>query len=121
MNNMLTFLKTASVLCMVDLVWFTTGGTYGSKIVEDIQGEPIQMRYEISIILFIFLSYMLLKTKSAKEAFLSGICMYGSNSFTCYFLFQKYDWRYGIVETLWGGVLFVTSGYLLQLWTDKSL
>ena len=117
MNNINTLLKTASLLCMIDLVWVTTGGSYGLKTVELIQQEPVQIRYECVIIIFTFLAYMLLKTKSAKEAFLYGVCMYGCNDFNCYSLFVKYDWRYAIVETLWGGVLFVTSGYLLKLWS----
>lgn len=116
MNNMLTFFKTASVLFMVELIWITTGGTYTIKIVEDIQGEPIQLRYEISIFLFLILAYMILQTKSAIEAFLYGVCIYGFSNFNSYFLFTHYDLKYAIAETLWGGILFVTSGYLLQLW-----
>ena len=121
MNNILTFFKTASVLFMVELGWFTTGGTYGFKMIEQIQGKPAQMRFVGAFILFLFISYMILQTKSAIEAFLYGVCIYGFSNFNSYFLFTHYDLKYAIAETLWGGILFVTSGYLLQLWTDKSL
>ena len=117
MNNILTLLKTASVLFMVDLVWFNTGGIYGLKSIEAIQGKPAQMRFVGAIILFLCVSYMLLQTKSATEAFLYGVCIYGFSNFNSYFLFTHYDLKYTIAETLWGGILFVTSGYLLQLWT----
>ena len=117
MNNILTFLKTASVLFMVELGWFTTGGTYGFKMIEQIQEKPAQMRFVGAFILFLFISYMLLQTKSATEAFLYGVCIYGFSNFNSYFLFTYYDLKYAIAETLWGGILFVTSGYLLQLWS----
>lgn len=120
MNNILytflTYLKTSSILFMLDILCFTVCGNYSFRTIEAIQGEPIQARLVITPIVYTFTSYMLLQTKSAKEAFLYGICIYGIHEFTSYSLFIRYDWKLMIGNTLWAGVLFVIAGYLLQLW-----
>ena len=119
MNNIytfLTFLKTAGLLFAVDLVWFNTGGIYGLKSIEAIQGEPVHIRYGSAIIVYLFLAYMLLQTKSAKEAFIYGVCIYGVYDFTNHALFEQYDWKFAIADTLWGGVLFVLARHLLKSW-----
>ena len=116
MNNVYTFLKTVGLLFTVDLIWFTTGGTYARKMTELIQGKPIQIRYVSAVIVYIFLAYMLLQTKSTTDAFLYGVCIYGIYDFTCHAVFTQYDWKFAIADTLWGGVLFVSARYLLHLW-----
>ena len=117
MDNIYTYIKTAFIIFIVDIFWLATGGIYARKMTELIQGQPLQMRFVSAVIVYLFLAYMLLQTKSAKEAFIYGTCIYGIYDFTCHTVFTRYDWKFAIADTLWGGVLFVTSGYLLQLWT----
>jgi uncharacterized membrane protein len=116
MDNIYTFIKTAFVIVLVDIFWLLTGGIYARKMTELIQGQPIQMRFVSAAIVYLFLAYMLLQTKSAVEAFIYGVCIYGIYDFTNYTIFEQYDWKFAIADTLWGGVLFVLARHLLRSW-----
>jgi uncharacterized membrane protein len=114
MNQGYSLLKTAAIIALVDIFWLLTGGIYASRMTERIQGKPIEVRWISAAIVYIFLSYMLLQTKSAKEAFLYGAAIYGVYDFTNHALLDQYDWKFAIADTLWGGVLFVIARHLLK-------
>ena len=109
-----TLIKTAAVIYLVDIFWLLTGGIYARKMTERIQGQPIQLRYVSVAVVYVLLAYMLLKTTSAKEAFLYGVAIYGVYDFTNHALLEQYDWKFAIADTLWGGVLFVLARHLLK-------
>lgn len=108
------FFKTIVLLVLVDMVWIATGGIYARAIAERIQGAPLNIRYVAGLITYVFLAYMLLETRSYQQAFLYGICIYGVYDFTTMTVFQDYDWKFALADTLWGGILFVAVRYLLK-------
>jgi uncharacterized membrane protein len=107
-------LKTAAIIFLVDIFWLATGGIYARNMVERIQGKPIELRFVSAILVYLFLAYMLLQTKSAKDAFLYGCAIYGVYDFTNHSVLDQYDWKFAIADTLWGGVLFVVARHLLR-------
>ena len=107
-------LKTAFVLVLIDLFWIATGGIYARSIAERIQGSPLEIRYIPAAITYLFLAYMLLETKSYKQAFMYGVCIYGVYDFTTMTVLKGYDWQFALADTLWGGCLFVFARYMLQ-------
>lgn len=109
-----TLLKTAAILFLVDLFWLLTGGIYARGMIEKIQGMPVQMRYISAAVVYIALAYLLLQTTSMKHAFLTGMCVYAVYDFTNYATFENYDWKFGLADSLWGGVLFVLARHLLK-------
>lgn len=108
------YFKTAAVLLFVDILWLSTGGIYARAMVERIQGEAVSFRYVSAIIVYAALAYLLLETSSYQQAFFRGMAIYAIYDFTNYALFEKYDWKFAIADTLWGGVLFVCARYLLK-------
>jgi uncharacterized membrane protein len=114
MNQPYSLLKAAAIIFLVDLFWLFTGGIYARKMTERIQGSPLQMRYGSAVLVYLFLAYMLLQTTSAQQAFLYGVCIYGVYDFTNHALLDNYDWKFGIADTLWGGILFVVARHLLK-------
>ena len=108
------YLKTAAVLLFVDLLWLGTGGIFARAMTERIQGEAISFRYVGAAVVYIALAYLLLDTSSYKQAFLRGLATYAVYDFTNYALFEKYDWKFAIADSLWGGILFVFARYLLK-------
>lgn len=115
MNYIYKLILTAVMLFVVDLVWLFTGGTYALKLAENIQGSPITIRYQYMPIIYFFLSYMLLESKSYTQAFLFGVCIYGVYDFTTLGIFKKYDYKFGFADTIWGGILFVITKYILSI------
>ena len=107
-------LKTTVIIVLVDLFWLLTGGIYARKMTENIQGSPVQIRWIALPVVYLFLAYMLLQTTSNKQAFMYGVSIYAVYDFTNYALFDKYDWKFAIADSLWGGVLFVIARHLLK-------
>jgi len=110
----MTLLKTAGVLVGVDLFWLLTGGIFGRAMIERIQGKPVQFRVLGAIIVYLALAYMLLQTTSYQQAFMYGLCIYAVYEGTNYAVFDQYDWKFAIADSLWGGVLFMAARYLLK-------
>ena len=107
-------LKTAGVLLLVDVFWLLTGGIYARNMTERIQGQPIRARFLSAGLVYLFLAYMLLQTTSAWQAFLYGVSIYAVYDFTSHAIYENYDWKFAVADTLWGGVLFVLTRHLLK-------
>ena len=112
-KSIYTFVLTAVVIFVVDLLWLSTGGPFALKVAENIQGSRVTLNPYYASIVYVFLAYLLQKTHSYTEAFLFGVCIYGVYDFTTLAIFRKYDIRFALADTLWGGMLFVFSRYLL--------
>jgi len=109
-----TYLKAAAILVMVDMFWLLTGGIYARNMTERIQGSPLHFRYIGALIVYACLAHLLLQTTSITNAFITGVMVYAVYDFTNYALFEQYDWKFAIADTLWGGILFVVARHLLK-------
>lgn len=112
--NLSVYLKTAATLFFVDLFWLGTGGIFASAMIERIQGQPLSLRFVSAAIAYFFLAYMLLQTSSYQQAFAYGLCIYGMYEATNHSIFERYDWKFAIADTVWGGILFMSTRYLLK-------
>lgn len=109
-----TYLKAAFILLCIDLLWLSTGGIFARAMFERIQGEPVSFRYVSAGLVYLFLAYLLLETTSYQQAFFHGLSTYAVYDLTNHAIFEKYDWKFAIADTVWGGVLFVCARYLLK-------
>ena len=107
------YIKAIIILILVDLFWLSTAGIFGRTMMERIQGAPLHIRYLAALIVYIFAAYLLLGTRSYKEAFMAGAAVYGVYEFTNLAVFEQWDWKFAVADTMWGGVLFVCARYLL--------
>ena len=114
MKTLTPYFKATAVLVLVDMFWLATAGIFGRAMMERIQGQPISFRYVSAIIVYLALAYLLLETTSYQQAFLRGLAVYGVYEFTNLAVFERYDWKFAIADTIWGGVLFVCARYLLK-------
>ena len=68
------------------------------------------------IFLIIGINYFIIKPrKSVTDAFLLGIVIYGVYETTNYALFKKWSLLTVFMDTLWGGVLFAATTYIINL------
>jgi uncharacterized membrane protein len=58
------------------------------------------------IVVYAALAYLLLKAKSAEEAFWLGASTYAVYDFTVLAVFKDYPLYLAVGDTLWGGTLF---------------
>jgi len=108
------YLKAAFILLCIDLLWLGTGGIFARAMFERIQGAPISFRYGSAALVYFFMSYLLLETTSYQQAFMYGFSTYAVYDLTNHAIFEKYDWRFAMADTLWGGILFMSARYLLK-------
>jgi uncharacterized membrane protein len=94
------------MLILCDSFWLFSGGQYAVRMHERIQGSPVVFRYGAAGVVYLALAYLLSLAKSATQAFAMGLSTYAVYDFTNYALLKDYDIRFGIADTIWGGILF---------------
>lgn len=114
MNTSTLYIKAVAILILVDMFWLGTAGIFGRTMMERIQGAPLHMRYMAGLLVYIFAAYLLLGTRSYKEAFMTGAAVYGVYEFTNFTVFEQWDWKFAVADTIWGGCLFAAARYLLS-------
>ena len=115
MNATAGFLLTALALLLVDIPWLTLiGGPYGD-VVQKIQGgKPMVARPLAGLPVYLAMAYLVQKASSIQEAFLLGATTYAVYDFTNYALFSNYDWKFMLMDSLWGGILFALTYRLMK-------
>ena len=65
---------------------------------------------------FFLINYFIIKPhKSVSDAFFLGIVIYGVFDTTNYALFKNWSLITTIIDTLWGGLLFASTTYVVNL------
>jgi uncharacterized membrane protein len=112
------FLLSAIIFVTIDYFYLGLMRGYFENQVKIIQGSPLKMNLLGAIICYIFLisglNYFIIKpNKSIQDAFLLGLVIYGVFETTNLALFQKWSWLTVLLDTLWGGILFALTTFLV--------
>ena len=112
------FLLSAIIFVTLDYFYLGLMRSYFENQVKIIQGSPLKMNLLGAIICYIFLisglNYFIIKpNKSIQDAFLLGLVIYGVYETTNLALFQKWSWLTVLLDTLWGGILFALTTFLV--------
>ena len=118
--NLKTLLLSSLIMLALDAVYLTSMGNFFNNLVKSIQGSKIKFNVYGAIICYIFLifglNYFILeRNKSPFEAALLGLVIYGVYESTNYAIFNNWNAKALILDTIWGGILF----YLTTLLTYK--
>jgi uncharacterized membrane protein len=112
-------LITAIVFVIIDSIYLNLIKNYFSNQIISVQGSPIKLNIPATILCYIFLivgiNYFIIKpNRSIQDAFLLGIVIYGVFETTNMALFAKWSWLTVIIDTLWGGILFGLTTYIIK-------
>jgi uncharacterized membrane protein len=112
-------LLSAIVMISLDFVYLTLMKGYFNNQVKAVQGSPLKINYLGAGICYIFLitglNYFIIKPrKSVTDAFLLGLVIYGVYETTNYALFSNWSLISVIIDTLWGGLLFASTAYVVE-------
>ena len=118
------YFLTAIYLIVIDSIYLSFQGKLFDSAISQIQKSPMKINYTGAILSYFFtvtgLYYFIIRQKkSILEAFLLGIFVYGVYETTNYALFHKWKPEIVIIDTLWGGVLFALTTYLVNLTSKK--
>ena len=112
-------LLSAIVMISLDFVYLNVMKEYFINQVKMVQGSPLKVNYLGAAICYIFLitglNYFIIKPrKSVTDAFLLGLVIYGVYETTNYALFSNWSLISVIIDTLWGGLLFASTAYVVE-------
>jgi uncharacterized membrane protein len=113
-------LVSAIVFISIDFVYLNLIKDYFQKQIQIVQGSQPKMNFLGAALCYIFLitgiNYFIIKPhKSVKEAFLLGIVIYGVYETTNYALFKNWWLTTVFLDTLWGGILFAITTYIVNI------
>ena len=113
-------LISAIIFISIDFVYLNVMKSYFNNQIQSIQGSQLKMNYLGAAFCYIFLiagiNYFIIKPhKSPSEAFLLGIIIYGVYETTNYALLKNWSILTVIIDTLWGGLLFAFTTYIINM------
>jgi uncharacterized membrane protein len=95
-----------------------------NKLLVRIQGSPLKVKMLPAVLcyaLIVFSWYYFIYSehrvhrnvlRSVKTAFILGFVIYGIYELTNAAIINKWGWKYVIMDTLWGGILYALVTYI---------
>jgi uncharacterized membrane protein len=116
----LVALLSAIIFVLLDSFYLNLIKNYLSSQIQSVQGSKIKLNYVGVLLCYVFLiiglNYFIIKpNKSVQDAFLFGLVVYGVYETTNYAVFDKWSLFTVFIDTLWGGILFALTTYLVQV------
>lgn len=121
MDTLISELTVLALAFLVfDYVYLSNVVGIFDDVVKSIQGSSISFKMlgavgAYAAIVYQFYYFIYNRDSSMVDAFVLGVTTYAIYDFTNYALFDKYPLDVGLMDTLWGGVL-----YSLVFWAFKS-
>jgi hypothetical protein len=114
-----TFVKSGIVFLILDGIYLTLMKNYFNKQIKLVQGSPIEMNIFATILCYLTLifalNYYIIKPKKSPiDAFILGLVIYAVYEFTTKGLLKNWMWSTVIMDTLWGGVLFALTTWIVR-------
>ena len=108
---MYKMLITAIVLVVIDGIYLSMMKPYFDNQVKLVQGSALKINITATILCYVFI---IQPNKSVQDAFLFGIVIYAVYETTSRALLTKWKWSTVIIDTLWGGVLFALTAWIMK-------
>lgn len=113
------FLISAILFVTIDYLYLSSINNYFTKQIVDVQGSGIKFDYLAALFCYIFLiiglNYFIIRPRrSVQDAFLFGLIIYAVFETTNKTLFSKWSWVTVIMDSLWGGVLFALTTWIID-------
>lgn len=111
---MIQFIILFVLIILLDMVFFWVNQSFLNKTIQSVQRKPIRLRLEGALLCYLALTILLYHclTLSYTKTFLLGLCVYAVYEGTNYAIFDQWPAKMVVMDTLWGGILFVLVKYL---------
>jgi len=116
---MLKYLYIGIILIVIDSIYLNTMKKYFERQVLMIQNKEMKINFVSVILCYLLLifglnHFIIEPQKSVYDAFLLGIVIYGVFETTNYALFKNWSLYTVSIDTLWGGILFASTTYIIK-------
>jgi uncharacterized membrane protein len=107
------------ITILVDSIYLNLSSGHYKSLIYKIQGSKLKMDYisaMFAYILIVFtIYYFVIERKlSYKDSFILGFCIYGIYEFTNKAIIKNWDWFSVVLDTIWGGLLYLIVYYLYK-------
>lgn len=114
------FLLSALIFVCIDFIYLNLMKNYFENQIIKVQGSKLKLNLLGIILCYIFLifgiNYFIIKPKkSVYDAFLLGLVIYGVYETTTYALLKDWSIITVFLDTLWGGLLFALTTYIINI------
>lgn len=114
-----SYVLTALFLLGLDSVYLSLNRTFLESSIRRIQNAPLQINYVGLVLCYLIIItgvyyFIILPNRSYLEAFLLGVFVYGVYETTNYATLTKWKPELVVIDTLWGGVLFSLTAFLVK-------
>ena len=114
-----SFLFSSIILIIIVGIYLNLFKGYFSNQVQKVQNSPLKLNMISAFICYVFiitgLNYFIIQpNKSVNDAFLLGIVVYGIYETTNLSIFKNWSWITVIIDTLWGGILFALTTWIVK-------
>jgi uncharacterized membrane protein len=115
-NTLKTLLVIAIIFTLYDIIFLYLNRNLFNNQIEKIQGSSINIKKFSAILCYIALIfglyYFIIKDKkSVLDAIILGLFVYSVYELTNMSLFENWEYKTVIIDTLWGGALFGLTTY----------
>lgn len=112
----------AVVMVVVDYIYLQGISSHFRWQVQSVQGTPMKIRMSGALLcyflLVVGLYYFIVRpNRDYYSAFLLGLVIYGVFETTNYALFSDWAASTVLIDTLWGGILFVITTYVVRMFS----
>jgi uncharacterized membrane protein len=116
---MYKLLITAIVFVIIDGIFLTMMKPYFENQVKIVQGSALKVNITATLLCYVFLIFgiyyfIIQPNKSVQDAFLFGIVIYAVYETTSRALLTKWKWTTVFIDTLWGGILFALTAWIMK-------
>lgn len=105
-----------TLILAFDLLFFWVNQTFLQNTIRAVQGKPVQIRILGALLCYVALTGILYSARKLnyRDTFLLGSGIYAVYEGTNYAIFQNWPLQMVILDTLWGGTLFVLVKYFVE-------
>lgn len=106
------------ILMSIDSFYLSTSAPHFKHVINRIQGTPLQLKILPTVLCYILLIYglyyfIIKDSRSYIDAGLLGFFIYAVFELTNKAIFDKWSWITVIIDSIWGGILFSLTTYLV--------
>jgi len=116
MNTLFKLGQIFACVLLLDFFFFWANDAFVQKTIRTVQGKPMKIRWQGALLCYIALTGILYATQKLnyRDTFLLGMGIYAIYEGTNYAIFRDWPLWMVVLDTLWGGILFVSVRYLTK-------
>lgn len=119
MFNIKLYLVALLLILLVDLPWiyFFMSKQY-AQFAKGVEGLQFTMKPVAAIVAYLFIALpfaSFLQGQTISNAAICGLVIYAVFAFTNYAIFAQWPLKLALLDTIWGGILYLVTAKLLQL------